>query len=911
MEFLKVLALRGPNIWTRHPVLEAWIDLGAYSDLSSEEVPGFNDRLMAWLPTLEEHRCSLGVRGGFFERLRRGTYPAHILEHVALELQGLAGSPVRFGRARAAHVGERVYKVAVEFEEEPLARDALEEARTLLLAAYDGRPFDLEAGVARLRKRFAEVSIGPSTAAIVAAARARGIPTRRLGTGSLVLLGHGASQRRIWTAETDRTSAVAQEIAQDKDLTRMLLDAVGVPVPEGRPVHSAEDAWDAAEEIGPPVVVKPRFGNQGRAVATNLATREAVVAAYEAAHREGQGAVLVERWVEGDDYRLLVVGDRLVAAARRLPAQVVGDGARTVRQLVEEANRDPRRSEGHATALSKLKLDDPVAVAVLAEQGLTPESVPDAGRVVLIRRNANLSTGGTAEDVTDAVHPEIAARAVEAARVVGLDIAGIDLLAQDVSRPLAEQSAAVVEVNAGPGLRMHLEPSSGTPRPVAEAIIDLVFPPGAGDGRIPIVAVTGVNGKTTTTRLIAHLLRKRGLHVAWTCTDGLYLDDRRLDAADCSGPRSAQAALLNPAAEAAVLETARGGILRNGLGFDACDVAVVTNIGEGDHLGLADVHTPEELARVKSVIVRNVRPSGAAVLNAADPLVAAMAEGCPGRVCFFARDPDGPVLAAHRARGGAAAFIRRGVLTVAEDGAETPILPLSEVPLTLGGRVAFQVENALAATAAAWLAGCPVPALRAGLASFAADTRLAPGRFNVLRGRGATVVLDYGHNVDSLRAVGASLDAFPHRRRLAMFTVAGDRRDRDVIDQGALLADLFDVVVIYEDACVRGRAPGEIVRLMREGISRGRRLAELLEAPGEFAAVDLVLDRLQPGDLVLIQPDRVDELLVHVAARLGDGWTGPSLDELATAPTSHGGILADAEEDPEPIIRPDPEDVED
>ncbi len=896
MEFLKVLALRGPNLWAPYPVLEAWIDLGAYQDWSSDAVPGFNDRLMAWLPTLIEHRCSPGVRGGFFERLRRGTYPAHILEHVAIELQGLAGSPVRFGRARAAEVGERIYKVAIEFHEEPLAMAALGEARELLLAAYHDRPFDVPACVARLQAVFQNVAIGPSTAAIVAAATARGIPCRRLGDGSLVLLGQGARQRRIWTAETDRTSAIAEQIAQDKDLTRDLLRAVGVPVPEGRPVATATEAWEAAQSLGLPVVVKPRYGNQGRGVATNLSSQDQVSRAFGAAQEAG-GTVLVERHISGDDYRLLVIGGRVVAGSRRLPARVIGDGERSIRELVEAVNRDPNRGDGHASPLSRIRVDDPIALAVLAEQGFTPEDRPAAGLVVLIRRNANLSTGGTAEDVTDAVHPEVAARAIEAARVVGLDVAGVDLLAADISRPLEEQAGAVVEVNAGPGLRMHLHPSAGKPRPVAEAIVAELFTSPDENGRIPVVAVTGVNGKTTTTRLIAHLLQRHGLHVAWTCTDGLFLDDRRLDRADCAGPASAQAALLNPMAEAAVLETARGGILRAGLGFDHCDVAVVTNIGEGDHLGLGDVQDVEKLAQVKAVIVKAVRPSGVAVLNAADPLVAGMAESCPGRVCYFAHDPTTERLARHRASGGAGVFVRDGTLIFADEGVETAVLPLAEIPMTHGGRVRFQVENAMAGAAAAWMAGCSTSAIREGLAQFAADLRQVPGRFNVLNARGATLLLDYGHNVDAIRALRESLEAFDHKRRLAMFTVAGDRRDRDIVEQGVILGETFDVVVVYEEFCVRGRAPGEIVRLLRQGLARGGRVGEVIVARSEFAAADAVLDLLRPGDLAMIQPDRVDALIDHVLAALegrprAAGESSPSPVHLARADFQEDALSA-------------------
>ena len=866
MEFRKVLALRGPNIWANFPVLEAWVDLGELKDRSSEELPGFNDRLMSWLPSMIEHRCSVGTRGGFFERLRRGTYLAHILEHVTLELQSLAGTDVGFGRARETSE-DGVYKVAIEYDEESLAREALRVARELCLAAVFDRPFDVDTEVERLRELAQQNCLGPSTRSIVDAAIRRGIPVRRLNTGSLVQLGWGHRQRRIRAAETDRTGAIAQDIAQDKELTRQLLAEVGVPVPAGRPVASPEEAWEAAQEIGLPVVLKPQDGNQGRGVATNLTTREQVVAAWAAARAEGD-AVLVERFIPGNDYRLLVVGDRLVAAARREPAQVTGDGIHNVGELIDRANTDPRRGDHHATVLSRIHLDE-VALAVLSDQGLTPDSIPPAGRVVLIRRNANLSTGGTATDVTDAVHPTVAARAVEAARVVGLDIAGIDVVACDINRPLEEQHGAIVEVNAAPGLRMHLAPSAGEPQPVGEAIVDLMFP-GTDNGRIPVVAVTGVNGKTTTTRFIAHILKGTGRVVGMTCTDGIYIDDRRIDQDDCSGPGSARAVLANPAVEMAVLETARGGILRAGLGFDRCNVAVVTNIGEGDHLGLADIDSLEKLARVKRVIVEAVGPDGVAVLNAADPLVAEMAEKCPGETLFFARDEGHPVLSEHRAQGGRVAFVRDNAVWLARGEQEIPIGSLARVPLTHGGCIGFQVENTLAAVAAAWGAGVPVQTIANRMESFTANLDQVPGRFNVIEVGGATVILDYGHNPSALAAVIEAVERhYPHRERIAVYSTAGDRRDCDIVRQGELLGAAFDRVLLYEDHYLRGRNEGEIIGLLAQGLAGGRRVKEVAQFRGSLKAVQAALESIGPDRLLLVQADEVDETVGYVRQFLG------------------------------------------
>jgi cyanophycin synthetase len=873
MEFRKILALRGPNVWATSSVVEAWVDLGALEGAPPTALSGFNERLKEWLPALTEPRCTEGTCGGFVEESGQSAGLAQVLEHTARELQAQAGTAVSLSRTEATMV-RGVYRVVMEYREEEVARGCLQAARDLILAGIDGRPFDVKAEVKRLRDLNYTIRLGPSTGAIAAAARKRGIPTRRLNKDSLVMLGHGARQKRINTAETSQTGAIAEAIAQDKELTRELLQQVGVPVPEGRPVADLDDAWEAAQEIGGPVVVKPRYGNHGRGVTTNLTTREQVAAAYANAC-EYTSHIVVERYAPGADFRLLVVGGRLAAAARREPAQVVGDGTRTVAQLVEEVNRDPRRSEGHSTVLSTIELDS-IALITIAEQAFRADSVPPAGTTVIIRRNANLSTGGTATDVTDIVHPEVAARAIEAAQVVGLDIAGVDVIATDITRPLEEQAGVVVEVNAGPGLRMHLEPSAGKPRPVGEAIVSLLFPEGE-NGRIPIVAVTGVNGKTTVTRLVNRMLKLAGKVVGMTCTDGIYVDGRRIESGDCSGPRSAKAVLLNPKVEAAVLETARGGILREGLGYDACDVGIVTNIGEGDHLGLSEIESVEQLARVKRTVIESVAPWGAGVLKADDPHVAAMADHCPGTVTFFARADDDPVVAAHRARGGKAVFVRDGVLTLAEGDRETGLIPIARAALTHHGRVGFQVENVLAATAGAWALGLSFPTICEALLGFTSDLRTTPGRFNVLHHGGATVVVDYAHNPSAVLSLGEAIDHFPHERRSIVFTAAGDRRDVDIVRQGALLGDLMDHVIIYEDKCTRGRPDGEVVAHLRRGLAEGKRVTEIHETRGEKRAVEHALQGLKPGDLLVIQPDQVELILGFVQNYLENRptWTEP------------------------------------
>ncbi len=864
MRILKVNKLRGPNVWANFPVLEAWVILEEYQETSSEMIPGLNERLKGWLPSMIEHRCSEGVRGGFFERLRRGTYMGHILEHVTLELQSLAGTPVGYGRARESNV-EGTYRVAIEYKNEQLGLACLDVAFNLIVAAAQDLPFDVHAEIAKLRELAYEVCLGPSTAAIVNAAVARGIPYHRLNSGSLVQLGQGIKQRRICTAETDATSAIAESIAQDKELTRKLLRTIGVPTPVGRAVDSFEDACEAAEDIGYPVVVKPQFGNHGRGVATNLQTREQVIAAYAAALEESS-SIIVETHAPGDDYRLLVIGGKLVAAARREPAHVIGDGLSTIQQLVDQVNQDPRRSDGHGTVLSKIKIDA-IALAVLQEQAVAVETVLEAGRRVLIRRNANLSTGGTASDVTDWVHPDVARQAVEAARVIGLDIAGIDVVAQDITQPLQGQRAVVVEVNAGPGLRMHLEPSSGQSRPVGEAIIDMMFP-NSDNGRVPIVGVTGVNGKTTTTRLINHIIASTGKKTGMTCTDGIYVNGRRIESGDCSGPQSARTILANPIVEAVVFETARGGIIREGLGYDYCDVGVVTNVGEGDHLGLNGVDTLEQLVQVKRCVVEAVSKNGTAVLKADDPLVAGMAEKCRGSVAFFAIDGEHDLLIQKRIEGGRVAFVRDNSIMLAEGPSEFPLLALDRIPLTHNGRIGFQVENVLAATTACWTLGMPCEQIRLGLETFSAHMDKVPGRFNLMEINGATVIVDYGHNPSSLQAIIQAISQFPHARRTAIYSAAGDRRDVDMIRQGELLGDAFDRVVLYEDQYLRGREPGEISRLFREGMAGRSRVTDVHEIAGWQNAVNHALGLIQPGELLVMQADVIDETMQYLQRQL-------------------------------------------
>lgn len=707
MKFLKILALRGPNIWTYRPVLEAWLDIGPLEDSPSNLIPGFYERLTAWLPTLAEHRCGIGEPGGFLQRLREGTWPGHILEHVTLELQSLAGMQGGFGKARSTPV-RGVYKVAVRSRNEKVSIAALHAARNLVMAAIENTPFDVPATINHLRELVDTHCLGPSTACIVDAATQRRIPAIRLTDGNLVQLGYGARQHRVWTAETDRTSAIAEGISRNKDLTKQLLTSCGIPVPEGRVVDSPEDAWEAAEDIGVPVVVKPTDANHGRGVSMELMTRAEVEAAYQLADAEGS-EVIVERFVRGNEHRLLVVGGKVAAAVRGESISVVADGVSTIRQLIDlQVNSDPRRGEAEEFPLDVLLVDENPAVKFEIErQGFTADSVLPKDTAIIVQRNGNV-----AFDVTDDVHPDVADAVTLAARVVGLDIAGVDLVAEDISQPLDVQRGAIVEVNAGPGLLMHLKPAEGQPRPVGKAIVDSLF---ADDesGRIPVVGISGSHGKTQVARMLAKLIHLSGSYVGLACSAGLFAGERLVEKGNCATWTAAQKLLMNRKVQAAVIENSAAIILSEGLGYDRCQVGIVTNIEPEKHFGEFYIKTPEQVYNVMRTQVDVVLDDGVAVLNVADPLLVEMAELCDGEVIFFAVDADLAVIRAHIAQGGRAVVQKGDSLMLVSSTCKIPLANLS-----VSAMANINIDYLLAAVAAAWALGISPDLISAGIKTF-------------------------------------------------------------------------------------------------------------------------------------------------------------------------------------------------
>jgi cyanophycin synthetase len=847
MKIVATRFLRGPNLFARRPVMEVVLDLETLDEVGSHQIAGFTGRLLRMLPQLQEHFCGLGYRGGFVERLQEGTYMGHIVEHVMLELQARAGSDVRYGKTRMLPGRPRCYRLVMGYDIERLAQRALEGALQLVQAAAGGQVLDIAPLVEELRSIHRRQALGPSTRAVIDAARSRGIPALRLDEdASLFQLGWGSRQRRVQATVTGASSHIAVGIASDKELTKRLLAEAGIPVPAGRTVCTHEQAQAAAREVGLPVTVKPLDANQGKGVSTDLRSLQEVAVAFERARRYG-AQVIVEQHLAGGDFRVLVVNGRAVAASHRRPPQVVGDGVRTVAELVAQVNADPRRGRGHEAALTCIPLDA-CAADCLAAQGFGFDSVPPPGAVAVLRGNANLSTGGTAHDVTERLHPDTALMCVRAARRIGLDVAGIDLVCRDIARPLQEQGGALIEVNAAPGIRMHEQPSEGAARAAGRAIVEGLFAP-ADDGRIPLVAVTGTNGKTTTALAIAHVLQASGLRTGCTTTEGVYVDGRRVMDGDCTGYWSGRAVLTDPDVDAAVLETARGGILKRGLCYDRSDVAVVLNVS-ADHLGQDGVETLAQLAEVKAVVADTARR--ALVLNAEDEHCVRMAADARdgAEVLFFALQPDHPVVRRHLADGGRAVVLREGEIVLADRDGVQPVVRAERLPFTLGGRARHNVANALAAVAALVALGHAPQSVAQALCGFACNSQANPLRFNVFQLGPVRLVVDYAHNpaayralIDTCRATGAD------GRLVGVVSAPGDRRDAELAQIGRLCAEGFDEVVVYELDEDRGRARGDTARPLVQGARTGGRVAiERLDVCG---ALREGLARCRPGDTLV------------------------------------------------------------
>jgi cyanophycin synthetase len=863
----RIRALRGPNYWRLAPVIACDVQLGSLQDVTSRAIPGFNSRLLDHLPSLHEHPCSRGSAGGFVDRLEEGTHIPHILEHVALELQTLAGSDVSFGRVvQSGDTG--VWWVIVAYEEEEVGLESMREAVRLVRACVTGEEYDAAKVTVDLQELYEDVRLGPSTAAVVEEARRRGIPVRRLNSRSLVQLGLGRNLRRIQATLTDLTSSIAVEIAQDKEDTKRVLSNIGLPVPRGEVARSLAEALEIADDVGYPVVLKPVDASHGRGIVGAVAHAAELKQVWPAA-REISRRVVVEKFHDGRDHRVLVVNGRVAACAERVPAAVVGDGHSTVAQLIEEANRDPRRGTGHRKILTRLAADARTGEH-LARRGYTFETVPPLGDQVTLRATANLSTGGTSIDRTEEMHPDNITACEMAAGIVGLDVAGIDVLTTDISKPFRENGAVILEVNAAPGIRMHTHPSEGRPRNVGAPILDMLYPPGT-ETTIPIIAVTGTNGKTTTVRLIAHLFRNTGHRVGFTTTDGVYIQNRLVMEGDMTGPFSANIILSNHTIDVAILETARGGILRAGLGFDECDVGVVLNV-TADHLGLRGIQTLEQLAEVKAVVPSVVRRAGYAVLNADDPLVYAMRDKSPADVVLFTMEDAARNrhVAEHVRRGGIAVCVTSGEFVIRRGRLAIPIATEHEVPLMLGGGARFQRENVLAAIGSTYVQGMRYDDIRAGLLSFFPSASLTPGRLNVMRlNNGARVLVDYAHNPAAIEGLVEFVTQLPAVRRIAAVTVPGDRRDEDIRRAGELCA-AFDHVILKEDDDLRGRDPGGIAALMREGLLSAGMAADRIEVIlREEDALPRGFSLLSEGDLFVIFAESVPETLatVRVQAR--------------------------------------------
>lgn len=878
MKFLGKAIYRGPNIFSNTPLVGVRLDLEKLEDWPCNKIDGFNEKLLTLLPSLHTHGCSYGTDGGFILRLDEGTWMGHIIEHVAIELQNLAGSPVARGKTRAVRGHAGVYNVLFEYETEDMGfcagRLAIELVNSLLPADLQGLTgfeelysddagsfISVAAAVDHLREIAARENLGPTTGAIAAAAKRRGIPVMRLDGDSLVQLGTGKYRKCIRGSITDLTSAVAMDTACDKALTKRLLEEAGIPVPCGSVVETEEEALEAARDIGYPLAVKPLDGNQGKGITTCIISNEQLREAFAIASRHGK-SIIVERHYDGRDYRVLVIAGQVIAVAEREAAHVTGDGKHTISELISHLNADPSRGNGHEYSLTKVVIDDQLE-RYLEKTNRSLASVPALGERVRLRGTANLSTGGTAIDRTDDIHPSNISLMERAVRAIGLDVAGIDVIAEDISKPMTELNGAVLEVNAAPGLRMHLNPSQGRARAVGEAVVSTLFHDGCRSS-IPIAAITGTNGKSTTARMVSHILRQHNYNVGLTSTSGIYVNDERIWKGDASGPRSARVLLRDSAIDYAVLEVARGGILREGLPFETCDVGAVLNIS-ADHLGLGGVETLEDLAEVKSLVVKMVAKGGTSVLNADDSYTRDMAGIAGGNICFFSMQGLSPFLREHIQGNGTAVVCESWAgglqLAIYAEGRRMAIINADQIPATLEGVAAFNIQNALAAAAISAALGLDVKAIRTGLSTFTSSFEQNPGRLNVYDGHGFRVIVDYGHNPAALTALLDGVDRMRgnYRRVIGTVSTPGDRQDEHIREMGRIAAGGFDFLVFRERPDARGRPDGEVVRLMAEGArAAGFPKENMVCVYPEEEAIDICLQKALPGDLVVLMPTNVE-----------------------------------------------------
>jgi len=861
MKIENIRVLRGPNIWStsRKKLIQMRLNLEELEHKPTNKIDGFYERLKVLIPTLHEHRCSPGVPGGFFQRIVAGTWMGHVIEHIALEIQTLAGMDTGFGRTRETKE-PGVYNVVFTYLEEKVGIYAAEASVRIAEALITGENYDLEYDIQQMREIREATRLGPSTGSIVEEAIARDIPWIRLNKQSLVQLGYGKNQVRFRATMTEKTSSIAVDIASNKEETKRLLLEQAIPVAKGTTISSVDDVDNAIREVGFPLVFKPLDGNHGRGISINIKNREDAVEAYEFAARISR-RVIVERFVTGYDFRVLVIDNKMVAAALRDPANVKGDGVSTIQQLIDIENTDPRRGYGHENVLTLITVDRDT-LDLLEKKGYTLETIPAKGEKVFVKSTANLSTGGTSIDVTDHVHPQNIFICERISKIIGLDICGIDIMAENLTEPLTENGGVVLEVNAAPGFRMHIAPSEGIPRNVAGHVIDMLYPYGKS-ARIPIIAVTGTNGKTTTTRLIAHIVKNNGYRVGFTTSDGIYVQNTMLLKGDTTGPVSSEFILKDPTVDFAVLETARGGILRSGLGFGFCDIGVVTNIQE-DHLGLSDIHTLDDLTRVKSVVINSVKKNGWAVLNADNEYCVRIGKKADCNVTYFSRDENNPVIKAHCKKGGIACVYENGFITILKGDWKIRVQRTVLIPLTFGGTVPFMIENVLAATLAAFLWGFRTEDIKISLETFIPSAAQTPGRMNIFDFRDFKFMIDFAHNPDGYKGIKEFLSHIDSPLKIGIIAGTGDRRDEDIRELGKLSAEMFDYIILRQEKHLRGRTEENILALLKEGIMSVDVNKQFEVVPKEIDAIKHAMSMAKPGTFITALSDVIDNAIETV-----------------------------------------------